>query len=378
MILEIAVTLIAATTVAANPSNPITNALVPSFCYKWTYGRGLGKIATHCEDGFERNGLLCYPICKEGYIGNGPLCWERCAPGWINDGAVCRKKGHFDLHWKHFYSRTIGKRMVCAPGLNKHQGLCYPECRTGFKGAGPLCHQACGGIYGTDCGAGCTKSKKDCLTGFLGGAIAWGPWNAYWPVIGGGWTAITALTNGQCPNPDDPHDPYTKYGFTPATSAPSWTGSAPYVPTPTGKYVEAAPTAVETPYLATVVPVHTPSDVPYGATMAYSIPDATHYDQVPAPTIEKDMPTSTPCKASSQSSTAVPELAEAPSEASSETPNEASPSDSYEEKNNATEVASPDNSTEYSITDAEIFSSAKVTASLTCLLVVGLFNIFMV
>jgi hypothetical protein len=267
----------------ANPTNPIVNAIVPSFCYKWTYGRGAGIVPSHCGDGDERNGALCYPKCREGYVGNGPVCWERCPENYVNDGAVCRKKGSLRLHWKKSHGRGWGRPMNCGDDNHAQSGLCYKDCRDGFEGVGPVCHQKCSGKYGTNCGAGCTKSGMDCASGLVGMAgaaglataagIAWGPWNPVWPVVAGGWTAVTALTNGQCPDPDAED----KYPYTPATYVPSWTSTTAYTATYTGIYQETPVYSAPTPYLATVEAYTTPTDCTYGATEASYTPIETNY-----------------------------------------------------------------------------------------------------
>jgi hypothetical protein len=281
--LAVASVLVLAVSIAANPTNPLVNAISPSFCYKWTYGRGFGVVPSHCSKGFERNGALCYPDCQSGYVGNGPVCWEHCPQNYVNDGAVCRKKGSLALHWKKSHGRGWGKPVNCGDGYHAKSGLCYKDCRDGFEGVGPVCHQKCAGTFNTNCGAGCTKSKMDCASGLVGmvgaagistAGFMWGPWNAVWPVVAGGWTAVTALTNGQCPNPDAED----KYPFTPATYvAASWTATTAYTATYTGVYVDTPTYSTPTPYLEKVVAYATPTDVTYGQPSATHTPVVAQY-----------------------------------------------------------------------------------------------------
>ena len=46
------------------------------FCWKNTYGRGVGTIPkVDCPKGQENDAGLCYPVCKTHYKGVGPVCW---------------------------------------------------------------------------------------------------------------------------------------------------------------------------------------------------------------------------------------------------------------------------------------------------------------
>jgi hypothetical protein len=54
-----------------DPNEPI----YPGNCWKRAYGRGVGKPIHTCEEGWEKNGALCYPLCEEDYHGLGPVCW---------------------------------------------------------------------------------------------------------------------------------------------------------------------------------------------------------------------------------------------------------------------------------------------------------------
>lgn len=46
-------------------------------CAKRSSGRGAGAAIHACQDGYEKDGLLCYPVCKPNYKGVGPVCWEQ-------------------------------------------------------------------------------------------------------------------------------------------------------------------------------------------------------------------------------------------------------------------------------------------------------------
>jgi hypothetical protein len=40
---------------------------------------------------------------------------------------------------KQTYGRGFGEPMTCEAGEEKDAGLCYPSCRSGFRGVGPVC-----------------------------------------------------------------------------------------------------------------------------------------------------------------------------------------------------------------------------------------------
>jgi len=107
-----------------------------------------------CEDNWEKDGALCYPVCKPGYKGVGPVCWKRCPENYKDDGATCRKDAHITK--RDSYGRGIGKPMPCRDGMERDAGLCYKECRDGYKGVGPVCWKRCPEGYKTD-GATCRK-----------------------------------------------------------------------------------------------------------------------------------------------------------------------------------------------------------------------------
>ena len=174
----------------------VTNAQ-NSNCWKDAYGRGVGKVITSCREGEERNGALCYPRCRDGFYGVGPVCWQYCPSEFRDDGAFCYKPSSYGrgagyalwnrdncerdnpqtgcekwgaLYYprcrpnfhnvaccicspncppgmtdigiscaKDSYGRTAGKPLICEPGLEMSGALCYPPCRGGYSGNGPVC-----------------------------------------------------------------------------------------------------------------------------------------------------------------------------------------------------------------------------------------------
>lgn len=179
-----------------------TSSSEEGFCWKDTYGRGVGTIPTDCGAGQQKSGLLCYPSCAAGYTGVGPVCWQQCPAGYTDDGAFCRKdvsiisannsscpwydtcgltfsKGcstcpagytndgctcRRDAHIfaKSSYGRGVGSSMSCGSGKVMDAGLCYNSCGTNYSGVGPVCWEKCGGDFPVECGAGCATSSTAC------------------------------------------------------------------------------------------------------------------------------------------------------------------------------------------------------------------------
>ena len=73
-----------------------------TFCWKDSYGRGVGKIPGKCAPNEDRIGLLCYPKCHTydyttsagrsvRFSRFGFDCHQRCPSGFSNQGLYCRK-----------------------------------------------------------------------------------------------------------------------------------------------------------------------------------------------------------------------------------------------------------------------------------------------
>ncbi len=138
------------------------NAKQAVFCWKRSYGRGVGLIPTGCWDRENQAGL-CYVLCGEGYTGVGPVCWEGCAPGWDNHPASCYWS-LFKWYFKKSYGRGVGIIPTgCDDGKENDAGLCYPKCSEGFYGVGPVCWKGCTEAAPVNCGAACGSSSQVCV-----------------------------------------------------------------------------------------------------------------------------------------------------------------------------------------------------------------------
>lgn len=196
-----------------------------SFCYRDSYGRGVGVVPTDCKANQEKGGALCYPKCDSGFDGVGPGCWQSCPSGFSDIGISCHKPGTYgrnafanitDSDWdkcrkeadgrgcekhgdliyprpkpgyhcgdiglictaqcpngmrddglfcaKAFKGRGLGEPLVCAAGMRGEAGLCYHDCKNGFNnGGGPVCWQQCADNRVT-CGVGCADKTWSCVS----------------------------------------------------------------------------------------------------------------------------------------------------------------------------------------------------------------------
>jgi hypothetical protein len=180
------------------------------YCYKGSYGRGVGTIPDQCN-AKEKDAGLCYNKCNATYYGVGPVCWQSCPSGYVDTGAlchidkaltnggswVCTKKLFGKCIWKSHecgsgytntgffcalntpsvpagykgltgldltkgtYGRGVGTIPVCASDKQADAGLCYNGCKTGYNGIGPVCWNTCPAGHSA-CGAGCATSSAYC------------------------------------------------------------------------------------------------------------------------------------------------------------------------------------------------------------------------
>ena len=146
------------------------------------YGRGAGTPLV-CAAGQETIAGLCYTPCANGYsavAGMPNVCGTNCPSGYTDTGLLCSRKGSiisadnsscskWDLCGltvdkgcttcpsgyhndgctcridpstltKSTYGRGVGTIPTsCTSGDEKDVALCYPKCRAGYDGVGPMC-----------------------------------------------------------------------------------------------------------------------------------------------------------------------------------------------------------------------------------------------
>ena len=109
-------------------------------------------------------------------------CRQRCPKGFQQDPSdlmMCQYKGNFQLRCTDHglecaAGKTCKKKVIertpylgnrCLPSEEMDLGLCYPKCRAGYTGVGPVCWvlpPIIDGEQWVNCGMGAAKSSKDC------------------------------------------------------------------------------------------------------------------------------------------------------------------------------------------------------------------------
>lgn len=105
---------------------PITTA-------KDTYTRGAGVPRT-CRDDEEEAGGLCYPKPKPGFSCVATVCTRACPTSLTEAGLTCTKKS---------YGRTAGVPRQCPADQIEDAGLCYPKPRDGYGCTATYCSKPC-------------------------------------------------------------------------------------------------------------------------------------------------------------------------------------------------------------------------------------------
>ena len=115
---------------------------LPRFCWRDSYGRGVGTIPATCAPGQERIGLLCYDNCPAGMKRVGFDCHSVCPSDMRDHGLFCRAAEYgrgAGYPWK-FGDKPLSldaARRRCAAanpqGCEKHGEIIYPKCKPGYS-----------------------------------------------------------------------------------------------------------------------------------------------------------------------------------------------------------------------------------------------------
>lgn len=107
-----------------------------NFCWKDSFGRGVGEIPNVCDADKELLTLgLCYDKCPIGMKRDGLGCHSVCPTGYEDQGLFCRKSE---------YTRDVGTIPdICPSGKSRIGSLCYSTCPTGTVRVGTECHSVC-------------------------------------------------------------------------------------------------------------------------------------------------------------------------------------------------------------------------------------------
>ncbi len=132
--------------------------------FPWQFGDALNDdgMRQRCEQAHgggncEKWGAVYYPKCRTNFHAAGCcVCSPNCPAGMNDIGVSCQKVT---------YDRGVGRIPGCASGEVSDAGLCYPRCRDGYVGGGPVCWasaEACPAKFPFKCGALCARDETLC------------------------------------------------------------------------------------------------------------------------------------------------------------------------------------------------------------------------
>lgn len=122
-----------------------TKAQAAEFCWRESYGRGVGTIPQTCGDGMDKLGLLCYNKCPSGMSRFGFDCHSNCPAGFNDQGLFCRKSEYgrgAGYPWKFGDAlNDNGMRGRCekdhgSGNCEKNGAVYYPKCKPGYSSVG--------------------------------------------------------------------------------------------------------------------------------------------------------------------------------------------------------------------------------------------------
>jgi hypothetical protein len=147
------------------------------FCRNSEYGRGAGypwKFGDSLNDSgmfdrcgrdnggrqnCEKNGAIVYPKCRSGYSSFGCCI---CRPSVPNCSQFNLNTG-IDLSCAKKVIIGSPRTGVCGQNEEKDGGLCYPKCKTGYYGVGPVCWGNSPSKW-VGCGMGAAVDAKTCAS----------------------------------------------------------------------------------------------------------------------------------------------------------------------------------------------------------------------
>ena len=180
-----------------------------NYCWKDSYGRGVGTIPSDCGFSEEKQGLLCYPKCGAGFSGAGPVCWQNCPAGFSDDGAFCGKPAAYGRGWGHpwqiqdgFSNSGMLSRCQASEGraCEMWGAMAYPTCKDGFASFGSnVCSPVCPAGM-PDIGVSCTKqtSTRATIAAQCGGGQVYETGLCY-SSCKGGYNGVGPVCWGTCP-----------------------------------------------------------------------------------------------------------------------------------------------------------------------------------
>jgi hypothetical protein len=115
------------------------------YCWRDSYGRGVGTVPTSCAPGQEMVGLFCYNKCSANMQRAGVDCHSVCPSGFRDDGLFCRRAEYgrgagYPWWWSDGFSNS-GMISRCTKdnpqlGCEMSGAIAYPKCRAGYHAVG--------------------------------------------------------------------------------------------------------------------------------------------------------------------------------------------------------------------------------------------------
>lgn len=113
-----------------DPCNYIPKMSYTQWIRDWICGQG------GCPEGKVKEGGLCYDPCKSGFHSDGAImCWKTY-PDFPGAGG-----GYLSTPTLTKASKTVTGDVLstCDESDERNGALCYPKCKKGMKGDGPMC-----------------------------------------------------------------------------------------------------------------------------------------------------------------------------------------------------------------------------------------------
>jgi hypothetical protein len=116
-----------------------------TFCWKNTYGRGVGTPLSTCPTTKDKIGLLCYTKCPAGYTRSGFDCHQNCPADFTDQGLYCRKLEYgrgggypwqFGDPWNDSGQYARCQQAYGAGNCEKYGLIVYPKCKAGYYAFG--------------------------------------------------------------------------------------------------------------------------------------------------------------------------------------------------------------------------------------------------
>jgi hypothetical protein len=137
---------------------PCSEGYTDNGCFCGRGASSLGASSMECPAGYHQSDITkrCIKNCPAGYTNTGETCFLPVSTLGM-DSMTC-KPGE-----KRVGARCYPTEGACGAGMESDAGLCYPKCRAGYAGVGPVCwgQPPPGWVQ---CGMGAAKDSTTCAS----------------------------------------------------------------------------------------------------------------------------------------------------------------------------------------------------------------------